>query len=314
MHYIRNNADYEIKEKTAICLGKFDGLHKGHRRLIRNISDRKKYGLKTVVYTFDTNPAFLINHEKEQLITTNYERKVLIEEMGIDYLYELPFTKEIMNLEPEYFIEKIVKELSIKYMTVGNDFRFGKGGRGDYALLAKLAKDLSFELDIIDKERYEDRDISSTYVRECIIAGDMEKSKELLGYPYTIVGEVVHGNQLGRTIDIPTANVVADDNKIFPPNGVYVSRVCIGDLVYGSVTNIGIKPTVTDKHIKGAESFIFDFSNDIYGKEIKIELLKYVRPEMKFKNIEELKGRMQADADYSKKYLLDNQLINIKQM
>lgn len=303
MEYITNNTDYKINSATAVSLGKFDGLHMGHRKLIHNLIKSKKIGYKAVVYTFDMNPFYVVKQKNEQLITTNYERKILLEELNVDYLIECPFTGEIMNMEPEDFIRKIVNELSIKYITVGTDFRFGHDRRGDYKLLMSMSKELGYEIELIDKVMCDKREISSTFIRECIAKGDMPSVTRLLGYPYTIIGEVIHGKQLGRTIGLPTTNIAADDNKLFPPNGVYVSVVTIDNKRYGSVTNIGVKPTVGDRNQKGAETFIFDFDENVYGKEIRVELFKHTRQEMRFETVDELKNQMEKDAEDAKKYL-----------
>ena len=302
MIYVTGRTDFTIEERTAITLGKFDGIHRGHQELLKRIKE-KSPGLSTLVLTFDMSPAAFVKHEKESLITTNDERRHVVEAFGIDYLYEMSFTDQVMNLEAADFVRKVVKDLNVAYIAVGKDFRFGHKRAGDYKLLIDMAEECGYEIEIIDKLMYRAREISSTYVREMIANGDIETANSLLGYPFSVIGTVGYGRQLGRTIGIPTANVIPLDTKLLPPNGVYVSKVRIGDRTYGGVTNIGVKPTVGDKNEKGAETYIFDFNQNIYGQEITLELYYYVRPEKKFEFIDDLKYQMELDIQFAKNYL-----------
>lgn len=304
MIYVTDTTDYTIEYKTAITIGKFDGIHKGHQKLISKIKE-KSPEMKTVLYTFDMNPASKVSDVPESLITTKDERLRVVKSMGIDYLYECPFTEEIRNLSAADFVRKVVKDLNVSYIAIGKDFKFGHNRLGDYRLLQELSTELGYEIDVIDKEMYHDREISSTYVREMITEGDMETANELLGYPYTIAGVVGTGRQLGRTIGIPTTNIIPIKSKLLPPNGVYVSKIRIGNSVHLGVTNIGVKPTVGDENEKGAETFIFDFNQNVYGEYIFVELYYHVRQEMKFDSIESLKEQMEKDIQFTREYKFD---------
>ena len=301
MEYITGRTDFKIEYNTALTLGKFDGIHKGHQKLLSRVRSLGPI-MKSVVFTFDVNPALAVSRKEGTILTTNEERKAVVERFGIDYLYECPFTEEIRNMEASDFVRKIVSDLNVRFIAVGSDFGFGHNREGDFRLLQNMSGQLGYKVEVVDKERYLGREISSTYIREVIGKGDMETAEKLLGYPYTVKGVVGYGRQLGRTIGIPTTNVIPIKEKLLPPNGVYVSKVHIEGETHMGVTNIGVKPTVGDENEKGAETFIFDFERDVYGKNITIELHKFIRPEMRFESIEKLKEQMEKDIEFVRKY------------
>ena len=301
MEYITGRTDFKIEYNTALTLGKFDGIHKGHQKLLSRVRSLGPI-MKSVVFTFDVNPALAVSRKEGTILTTNEERKAVVERFGIDYLYECPFTEEIRNMEASDFVRKIVSDLNVRFIAVGSDFGFGHNREGDFRLLQNMSGQLGYKVEVVDKERYLGREISSTYIREVIGKGDMETAEKLLGYPYTVKGIVGYGRQLGRTIGIPTTNVIPIKEKLLPPNGVYVSKVHIEGETHMGVTNIGVKPTVGDENEKGAETFIFDFDKDVYGKNITIELHKFIRPEMKFESLEKLKEQMEKDIEFVRNY------------
>ena len=208
-------------------------------------------------------------------------------------------------MEAEEFVKEVlVNRLHAKYIAVGKDFRFGYRRGGDVNLLLWLQKKYGFQVEVIEKERYGERDISSTYVKEALAIGNMELVNELLGYRFFVSGEVLHGRRIGRTLGMPTTNLVPTTKKILPPNGVYLSRTRIGDRVYGGVTNIGYKPTIGES-FRGVETYIFNFDGDLYGENIEVELWKYKRPEMKFASVDALQAQMEADIDFGKEYFCE---------
>ena len=239
---------------------------------------------------------------ESKVIITNDEKEYVFEKSGIDYLIECPFVPQVMTMEADAFVRWIVKSLNVKCIIVGDDFRFGHNRAGDHKLLSAMAGELGYDLIVVDKIKDGDRDISSTYIREEIAAGHIKKANELLGYPFFIKGRVVHGRALGRTIGIPTVNLSVPHDKLLPPKGVYMSRVLVRDNWYLGVTNIGCKPTIEGKNPIGAETYIIDFGQDVYGQDIMVELHKFVRPEMKFDSIEALKSQMSADINYTINY------------
>lgn len=305
MKYIAGMTKFHIEEKTAVTLGKFDGLHRGHRKLLDRIMEQKQHGLKTVIFTFDVPPYAKLNGMKPEVLLTNEERRRMLEDLGADYLIECPFIPEIIHMEPEQFVKKILCEgIHAAYLAVGTDFRFGYQRKGGPDMLLKLAPLCGYEIDVVEKEQYGGRDVSSTYVKEEITAGNMEKAAFLLGYPYTIPGMVVHGRNMGRKVlGIPTLNIIPAEDKLLPPSGVYVSRTTVGAKIYSGITNIGYKPTVGGEERKGVETYLFDFDGDLYDSFVQVQLHAFVRPEMKFDTLDELIGQMHKDIQFGRDYL-----------
>lgn len=286
--------------RTAVAIGKFDGMHLGHMKLLNEIRAFRDRGFRSLVFTFESPVADFFTGERSRVLTPGNEKIRLLEEAGIDYLYMMPVNKDTVSCEPETFIREILMQrLKAGVIAAGSDLSFGDRGAGDMALLRSLSAagggGLDYTVAEIEKVRYGDKAISSTLVRDAVAAGNMESARAMLGRPYSIEGEVVHGRQLGRKIGMPTANLIPRDDKLMPPFGVYLSCT---DTEYGSfrgITNIGRKPTVKDDDAVTAETHLFDFDSDIYGENIRVGLYRFVRPEMKFDSIEALKIQMKKD-------------------
>ena len=232
MEYFKGLASYRGDGRTAITLGKFDGLHRGHQKLIHKVRQLKEaHEVKSVVFAFDMTPLFERLGLPRDGIMSNEERRMHLED-EVDALVECPFTEKISSMEAEVFIRDILSGLfHAKYVVVGTDFRFGHDKRGDVNMLAEYAGEYDYELFVIEKEMYGDREISSTYVREELRKGNMQVVNEMLGYPYTVAGIVEYGKQLGRRLGFPTLNVHPAKEKLLPPNGVYIDRVKLDDLL-----------------------------------------------------------------------------------
>lgn len=307
MKYI-NNTDFKL-QNTAIALGKFESIHLGHQLLIEQVLEQKANGLKATVFTFDKPPLAVIRHDDSiQQIYTKEERKELLAKLGLDILIEHPFTEEFMNLTPEKFIKDVlVEKAGAKVIVVGKDFHFAKNRSGDVNILQDMAEECGYQLIVFDKMEIDQDIVSSTRIRELIANADMEEAAKLLGRPYTVIGEVVYGNQLGRkTFGTPTANQIVPAGKIIPPHGVYVSRINVDGKVYHGITNVGVKPTIEDRKIKGVETNIFDFDEDIYGKVIEVELLHFCRKEMKFASFNDLCEQMKQDKLNARQYFIEH--------
>lgn len=303
MEYISKTLDFHVNEPSVISFGKFDGLHRGHEFLMeKQIEQSNLHGYKRIIFTFDIPPKAEVLGIESKVIITNEEKEYVFERSGVDYLVECPFVPEVMTMEARAFVKWIVDSLNVRCIVVGDDFRFGHNRAGDHVLLAEMSEELGYELIVVNKIKDGDRDISSTYIREEIAAGHIRKANELLGYPFFIKGRVVHGRQIGRTIGIPTVNLTVTDNKLLPPYGVYMSKVHVKDNWYQGVTNIGCKPTIDGDNPVGAETYIIDFSQDVYGQDVMVELHEFIRPEMRFESIDELKRQMSADIDRTIKY------------
>lgn len=296
MRVITGTREFQIEEPTAVTIGKFDGRHKGHQKLLREmLCFKERQGLKAAVFTFDMAPSGVMRGQIQTVITTNQERRNKMAKVGIDYLVEYPFDQETAHMQPEDFVsEVLVRQMHAKAVVVGTDCSFGYKGKGNVQLLKEMSKSCGFEAVIIEKEQDDHRDISSTYVREELEKGNMEKVNELLGYVYFTRGEIVHGRQLGRTIGVPTANLIPPVCKKLPPNGVYITRSRISDKIYQGITNVGYKPTVAE-HFLGVETYLFDCDEDLYGQDAEVRFYRYLRPERKFASLQELKGQLDVD-------------------
>ncbi len=292
---IITSIETRISDRTAVTVGKFDGLHLGHELLIARLLEQESRGLRSLVLTFDASPRVALEQQAARQLVTNGERAHILEGQGLSYCAQLPFEREIRNLEPEDFIARLVENYRMGYFVCGTDFRFGAKGRGDLGLLRRLSQELGFELEVVDKLQQDNRDVSSTYVREAIAAGNVQKASELLGYDYFIYGQVVHGNHLGHKIGIPTINLLPPQDKLLPAYGVYVTKVELEGRIYHGVTNIGVKPSIEGSYPVGVETHILDFRRDVYDKAVRVNFCKFLRPERKFASVDELCAQMRSD-------------------
>lgn len=312
MKIIANTTDFYIEEETAAAIGKFDGFHRGHQKLLGQLRKQQERGLRSVVYTFVPSPAAFFGREMVRELSTLEEKRRIFQNAGVDYLVEYPFYQEIADMEPETYIrEVLVGRMHAKCVIAGEDVSYGRHGAGDYRLLQKLAPAYGYDVILIDKVVHEGREVSSTYVREEVGKGNMELAAKLLGSPYQVSGEIIHGRQLGRTIGMPTVNLLPPQDKLLPPKGVYYSQVYLhsreGGMPYdgkrlAAITNIGTKPTVDHRSLMGVETYIYDFDSDVYGDEMEVLLLKYKRPEMRFDGVDALKAQMAADIADGRKF------------
>ena len=293
MQIITGIEPHQWKKSTAVTLGKFDGLHRGHQKLVNRIMEYKSPECDSVLCAFDMG--------RESLMTKDERRKRL--EGKIDYLVEYPFTKELREMEAEDFIDQILCDnFHASHIVVGTDFSFGYRKKGDAAMLAAFAESRGYTLDVIEKERYQGRVISSSYIREALSRGEVELAGELLGYPYEMSGVVEHGRRMGRTLGFPTMNIEPREHKILPRFGVYACRVQIDGKWYDAIGNAGIKPTVTNEHKRLLEVFVFGYEGDTYGKEIRVQFCTFERPETKFDSVEELKNQVMRDIRFGEEY------------
>ncbi len=295
MKIIDNIRDCDFTFDTAVTVGKFDGIHRGHHLLYDYLAREKEKGLKSVVVSFDLSPRLVLSKDSVPNLITEEEKEYILDQSGIDYLVRLSFSEELMHMEAEDFVRLLSEKLHMAYMVVGSDFHFGYRGLGDTALLSKMAENLGFRLDVVSKIKLDKRDISSTYVRDEISLGHIERANELLGYKYFIWGEIVHGNHIGSGMGIPTINMLPPSTKLLPPNGVYITEVLIKNRTYHGVTNVGIKPTIEGTRGVNVETFILDFKEDVYEEIAKVSFLKRIRPEKKFNNLSELKDQILKD-------------------
>lgn len=293
---IVTDTQFHMKDASCVAIGKFDGIHVGHQKLLEQVLSAKEDGLATVVFTFYPSPNTLFTGEMQEELTTLAEKRALFARMGIDVLWEFPMNRHTAAMTPVAFIEQIlVEQLKAKVVAAGSDVSFGHKGAGDMDLLKRYARIHGFEVAEIEKVCVGGVPVGSTQARNEVRAGHMEQAAKLLGRPYTFRGTVSHGRSLGKKLDMPTVNLVPEEGKLFPPFGVYFSYVKIGDRTYRGITNIGRKPTVGNEEGAGVETYIYDFAEEIYGSVIEVQLLSYKRAEQRFENVGALKEQLAKD-------------------
>ena len=269
MQIIRDTTEFVSPGETAVSIGKFDGVHLGHRRLLEELLDQKEKGLLAAVFTFDPYPEVFFGFGSKQILTTREEKEQIFEKMGIDLLVEFPFNaKSAATPSREFVSNFLCKQMRARFIAAGPDLSFG-----DHGLIRRL-----------------------------IDTGEVTTAARYLGEPYMVRGRIVHGKALGRRIGIPTLNQTPPEDKLLPPFGVYYSDVLIGDKKYCGMTNIGVKPTVSDEKRVTVETYLYDFKGDIYGETATVQLLTHRRPEMKFSSVEELKHTMEQDIQAGREY------------
>jgi len=291
----------------VITTGAFDGVHKGHQKIISRMQEiAAQIGGETIIITFHPHPRKVtssIPGEIKQLTSLN-ERIQLLDKAGIDHLVVVPFDYHFSNLTAQAYVEEFLVEHFLPHtIIVGYDHRFGKGRLGNFDLLKTYGQDFNFSVEQINEQLVGDEIISSTLIREYLTEKNIGKANQLLGYAYFFEGFIVRGNQIGRTIGFPTANLhINDEEKLIPSNGVYAVRVkgaCFGDRILDGMMNIGVRPTV-DGHKKVIEVNIFEFDEDIYEQTITVWVYDYIRGEVKFNGLDELKAQLNKDVNSSK--------------
>lgn len=302
MQIIENTTEFQLKNKSAVALGKFDGIHLGHRRLLERVLEQKKRGLSTVVFTFDTSAASFFGGETKEL-STREEKREAFARLGLDVLIEFPLNRETAATEPADFVaDYLAGQMRTAYLCAGHDISFGKGGAGDYTLLAALSEIYGYQVELIEKVRVDGEEVSSTRVRQAVRTGEMEKASAMLGAPYRVSGKVVHGRQLGRKLGMPTANLLPDERKLLPPNGVYYSRAKLGEKTYRGISNVGYKPTVSEERVMGVETYLYDFSGEVYDRDMTVELLAFRRQERAFESVEALRRQIASDVEAGRNF------------
>lgn len=300
-----NNLE-EIKNipPCSIALGNFDGVHVGHRTLISKAVDKaRQLGIKSAVFTFSNHPKNLFAGETVvKNIIYQEEKAALIEKLGVDYLVNVEFTREIAGMNPMNFIDDLlVDKMNLREAFCGFNYHFGYRAAGNPDVLRKRGIVKGFNVNEMEPVTIGGDVVSSTLIRSLIRSGDVDECEKYLGRKYSIGGEVVVGNRLGRTIGFPTSNIMIDENMVTPPNGVYITNCIYNGQKYNSVTNVGVKPTIGEFK-KNMETHIFDFNKELYGKHIQIEFLKMTREEVKFSSVEELSAQIVRDCEEAKAY------------
>lgn len=286
-----------MEQKQILALGFFDGVHLGHGALLtacRHMAQEQ--GVRAAALTFDTHPDALVTGKAPMLLNTAQDRARLMEQLyGISHMLVLHFDREMMRTPWQVFFQLLQTEYHAAGLVCGADFRLGYRGAGTAALLEQACRAVGLPCMVVPEQRLEGQTVSSTYIRQLLCNGELERANRFLGHPHILSGTVIPGRQLGRTIGIPTANLALPEGVLPLPSGVYGCRVHTAKGVYLSATNVGTRPTVNG-HRLTVESWLMDFDGDLYGQQITLEFLRFLRPEIKFASVAELQAEIQKNA------------------
>ena len=285
------------EKKRVIALGFFDGVHLGHQALLRRAVERaEQMDLSSAVFTFDRSPKEFVTGVKVPLLTTNEERSATIRRLfPVETVIVEPFDEQMMTMPWEDFVQMLAQKYRAGWLVAGHDFRFGHKNAGTPDLLREKAAQLGMGCDIIPAVTLNGETVSSTHIRALLREGEVERARELMGHPYTITGQVLHGKGLGRKIGAPTLNVIPADGLLIPAYGVYAARVSVDGRQYEAVTNVGVRPTVDKNGGVTVESHLLDVNEQLYGRECRVEFLKLLRTEQKFSDLGALQAQITRD-------------------
>ncbi len=300
-----NLDDFETLSNAIVTSGTFDGVHLGHQKILQILRETsKKSNGESVVITFWPHPRMVVSQDSQalKLLSTIDEKIQLLENQGVEHLLVIPFTREFSELSSEEFVKKIlIERIGTKKMVIGYDHRFGRNREGSFEYLKENTSKFKIEIEEIPRQEIDHLTISSTKIRQSLIEGNIQSANELLGRNYSFSGVIVKGRQLGRTIGFPTANVMVSElYKLIPANGVYAVKTFVRGHWYFGMMNIGNRPTV-DGIGRTQEVNIFDFDDDIYGENMTVEIVEYIRQEQKFNGLDELKTQILVDKAKSEK-------------
>lgn len=300
---------FNVEKQTAVTIGTFDGVHAGHQKILQRLVDATRVEkLDSVLFTFFPHPRMVLQKESGlKLINTIEERTAILEQTGIDHLVIHPFTRQFSRLTAREFVRDIlVQQLKAKKVIIGYDHRFGRNRTANIDTLKEFGEEYGFEVEEITKQEIDEVAVSSTKIRNALLAGEVEKANAYLKTPFSLKGKVVKGRGLGKEFNYPTANLSIDENyKLIPKNGVYVVRSQIKGENYFGMMSIGTNPTVGGES-QTIETYFFNLDKDLYGKDLRIEMLVRIRDEKKFDSIEALKTAMRQDEAFSRQYIKDN--------
>ena len=289
---------------TVIALGNFDGVHKGHQELImRTVKTAEAAHLKSAVFTFSNHPRNILSKGRPvKCILYPDEKAAIIEGLGVDYMFNIPFDEDMRRLEATEFINKLLLvKFKMHEAYCGFNYKFGYKASGNVETLMKESIKKHFGIHVLEPVKIDGVAVNSTLIRKLVEQGSVDMCVKYMGRRYAVGGEVVVGNRLGKTIGFPTSNLIVDDSMVAPANGVYITYCTYNGRKYPSVTNVGVKPTVGE-FSKNMETHIFNFDKELYGKQIRVEFLKKTRDEKKFDNIDELARQITKDCIMAKDY------------
>ncbi|MFC0301377.1 bifunctional riboflavin kinase/FAD synthetase [Virgibacillus soli] len=295
--------------ETVAAIGFFDGIHKGHQKVIKTaVSEAKKRGMESAVITFHPHPSVVLKADAKDVkyITPIREKQEILQQMNVDRLYLITFNKELSGLSPQAFLDHFIIGLNIKHVVAGFDFTFGHKGKGNMQTIGQLTRGF-FTHTVIDKVEYDAEKISSTKIRELLATGDVTTVQQLLGRPLYLHGTVIDGAKRGRKLGFPTANLQFDSEILLPKTGIYAVKVIYKNESYDAMASLGFNPTFHDENQQRTlEVNILDYSHDIYGKELKLEWYAFIREEKKFSSVEDLIEQMKKDEVQIRQYFKES--------
>ena len=291
-----------METNYIFALGFFDGVHLGHQTLLKECCQlARSLGAVPAAITFDAHPQSLFLPDPPVLLSTEADRRRLLHQYGIRVVHTLPVTRETMSMPWEQFVGRLL-ELGASGFVCGDDFRFGHRGEGNSAKLRQFCEERGLPCVVVSEQTLNGKRISSTLIRSRIDSGDMESATRYLGHPHVLTGTVVRGQQIGRKLGFPTANLLIPPAVAVPKFGVYACRAVVDGKSYPAVTNVGTRPTVAGTGVT-VEPWILDFEGDLYDRQIRVEFYYFLRPEMKFPDLEALKAEILRNADETRAYL-----------
>jgi riboflavin kinase/FMN adenylyltransferase len=293
---------------TAVTIGVFDGVHRGHQHLVAILLERaRQEELAAVAITFNPHPRTVLQPGTVITYLTSIEERVeLLQGLGLDAVGVLAFTSELAQLSPRDFLALLVQELDMRLLVVGPDFALGRGRAGTTGIIREIGQELGFSVEIAPLLTEGGEKVGSTAVRQALAAGDLERVARLLGRPFSVRGPVVSGDRRGRSLGFPTANIALGLDRALPPYGIYVTRTYVRENAYPSCTSIGVRPTFHSDGQATVETYILDFDEEIYGEEIRIDLLHRLRDEQRFETVEALVEQMRRDIEDTRRWFLSH--------
>jgi riboflavin kinase/FMN adenylyltransferase len=308
MQHLHSLADVSLQD-SWLTIGVFDGVHRGHQEIIQRLTaGAQKAHAPAVVLTFYPHPAMVLGRGEVKYLTLPDERAELLAGLGVDVVITYPFDQRVASLSAQDFVAQLKEHLDLKQLLIGYDFALGKGREGNATRLTEIGHMMGYEVEVIPAVSDEGGVISSTEIRKLVALGAVSEAAKLLGHPYTLHGPVIHGDQRGRKIGFPTANIRYSNEKVIPANGIYACWLYVGVNKHAAMTNIGINPTFTpDKRTSNVEAYVLDFDGDLYDQDVKLEFVQRLRDESRFSSVEALVEQIRLDVQQGRKILFSKE-------
>jgi riboflavin kinase/FMN adenylyltransferase len=308
MIHVSTLEDVHLHQRSVVTIGVFDGVHRGHQHLIKQlVNEVRQDGKAAAALTFFPHPDIVLRGlSGRYYLTSPEERAALLGELGIDYVITLPFNEQFRQVRAADFVDQMIRHLRLASLWVGSDFALGYQREGNVPFLKSQGEQRGFAVEVIDLIMAENATISSSAIRAALQEGSVDKARDMLGRSYAVSGKVVRGEQRGHSIGFPTANIDVWSEQVIPANGIYAGWAWLGGERFMAAINVGVSPTFNGKTVT-VEPYILDFDRDIYGETLTITFEKYLRPELRFSSIDALAEQIRADVDEARAYLSQTQ-------